>query len=77
MGLDGSAERLEGLHRTLSQISKAPILIAKSEDARLVPGYAEPEHMGVDRWLATLAARDAVEGKTLLSTSEPPLQWTL
>ena len=60
----GSAERLEGLHRTLSQISKAPILIAKSEDARLGlrNSYAEPEHMGVDRWLAMLAARDAVEG---------------
>ena len=60
----GSDETCSSLTEMLSAMSVAPVFTASSERAcgDLRNSYAEPERMGVDRWLAMLAARDAVEG---------------
>ena len=56
----GSDDTRVALYKTLSAMSVASIFTAKSESAclGLLNSYAEPERMGVDRWLAMLAARD-------------------
>ena len=60
----GSDEKHKGLNEMLSEISNAPIFSAKAEDTclGLRNSYAEPERLGVDRWLAMLAARDGFDG---------------
>ena len=58
-----SDETRSALHNKLSALGVAPIFTANTESARLGlrNSYPEPERMGVDRWLAMLAARDGSE----------------
>lgn len=60
----GSDDKRNALHSILLEISTAPVYTAAAEadGLGLHNSYAEPGRMGVDRWLAMLAARDAVEG---------------
>ena len=60
----GSDETRSALAHTLLAMSAAPVFTASSERAclGLRNSYAEPELMGVDRWLAMLAVRDGGEG---------------
>ena len=60
----GSDETRSALTEMLSAMRAATVFTASSERAclGLRNSYADPERMGVDRWLAMLAARDALEG---------------
>lgn len=60
----GSDDKRTALHSMLREISTAPVYTAAAEAdcLGLHNSYVEPGRMGVDRWLAMLGARDAIEG---------------
>ena len=62
------ADRQQKLDRVLAQFFEggATRLLTQPEALGVTNGYARPEQLGVDRWLALLAAADIVDGDCMV-----------